>query len=347
MKKTLLIPGCVLAICLVAAAAYAADDPDAHPVRGWQNTTPSGVSQAAKVDRTSGGLNIDITIQGQSAGSPGPVGSPAGLITEAPRGGISGGGPGISRPPTHWLLSPPTGGANTFGTGPISTETGPNGLRVDLGGRSIGGWSFISPPGPAITTAFAPVGPVPHIDPWTVATQAQKEFPLPTVTLKANPDPGVVALPSWFWITGYDGSVLTHTKTQHASHTECRLLNGATDCRLVDDSVTVTVRLTPTHYQWTFGDGQTGSQQIYPNPAGLGRAYTDPHTPSPVAWSYQFSSFGHLAGFPIAVTITFASEFQANGGPWAGLDPVTQTYTGSHVVEQVQPLRVASSQQEP
>ena len=109
--------------------------------------------------------------------------------------------------------------------------------------------------------------------------------------------------------------------------------------------MTVDARVGPTNYQWTFGDGRADSQQNYPNPAGLGRAYTDPHAASPVAWSYEFSSYGHPDGFPISVAISFISEFRANGGPWAGLDPVTQTYTGNHIVEQVQPLRVASSQQ--
>ncbi len=344
MLKIFLVVGLFV---LTLATRVDADGPD-DPFPAWRHTTPSGVEQSARIGATpNGSLNIDITIHGQSGGSPGSPESAGGLVTTSPRAGVSGGGPGVSIPPTHWVLSPPTGGANTFGTGPISTETGPNGLRVDLGGRSIGGWSFTSPPVPAITTAFAPVGPVPHIDPWAVARQAQREFPLPTITIKANPDPGVVAVPSWFWVAGYDGRVLTHTKTQQASHTECRILNGAPECRLVDDSVTVTVRLTPTQYQWSFGDGRAGSQPVYPHPVGLGRAYTDPHTRSPVAWSYEFSSFGHPAGFPIEVQITFASEFSANGGPWAGLEPVTQTYTGSLVVEQVQPLRVASNQREP
>jgi hypothetical protein len=34
------------------------------------------------------------------------------------------------------------------------------------------------------------------------------------------------------------------------------------------------------------------------------------------------------------------AEFRANGSGWAALDPVTRTYTGNHVVEQVVPLIV-------
>ncbi len=66
-----------------------------------------------------------------------------------------------------------------------------------------------------------------------------------------------------------------------------------------------------------------------------------------MSWSYEFSSYGHPDGFPISVAISFMAEFRANDSPWAGLDPVTQTYSGPHIVEQVQPLRVATSQQGP
>jgi hypothetical protein len=105
--------------------------------------------------------------------------------------------------------------------------------------------------------------------------------------------------------------------------------------------MTVDAQVGPTSYEWVFGDGRPRSRRAYPNPAGLGRAYTDPRTPSPVAWSYEFSSFGFPTGFPIQVRISFAAQFRANGSGWAGLDPVTRTYTGNHVVEQVLPMRVS------
>jgi hypothetical protein len=70
-------------------------------------------------------------------------------------------------------------------------------------------------------------------------------------------------------VEGYDGSVITHSKTQHASHTECRLVNGVPNCRTVDDSVTVVVHLTPKHYDWTFGDDRSNTAG-FGNREGLG-----------------------------------------------------------------------------
>src|SRR5207244_3864084 len=99
------------------------------------------------------------------------------------------------------------------------------GTVVQLGGFAIGGWTFSTPTTAPVTTAFAPVGPVPHIDAWALAVSSEHEAPPPPVVLRANPDPGVVAIPSWFWVAGYNGQTITHSKTQHASHSECRLLD--------------------------------------------------------------------------------------------------------------------------
>lgn len=99
---------------------------------------------------------------------------------------------------------------------------------------------------------------------------------------------------------------------------------------------------TPSVDIWRWTQGQPAD---VPEPCGAGKSvHRSIHT---VAWSYEFSSYGHPDGFSIEVRITFASEFRANGGPWAGLDDVTRTYTGIHVVEQVLPLRVASTLQAP
>jgi hypothetical protein len=179
---------------------------------------------------------------------------------------------------------------------------------------------------------------VPRIDPWALALSAEHEAPRPPITLKANPDPGVVAFPSWFWVAGYDGRAITHSKTQHASHTECRLLKGLPDCRTVDDSVTVDVRLTPSNYTWNFGDHRSGSVQSYSADKGLGRSYTDAVHASPVQWSYEFDSREFSSGFPITLTITFSGVFQANGSGWQGLPHIDHNWTTGLVMRQVQTL---------
>jgi hypothetical protein len=167
----------------------------------------------------------------------------------------------------------------------------------------------------------------------------------PNIQIGINPNPGVVAMPSWFWIQNYAGQVLTNSGTISETHAECRRVSDGVatglECHNVTNSMTVEARVGPTAYEWNFGDGQPHSDKMYPNPVGLGRAYTDPYTPSPVAWSYQFDNLGRPDGFPISVSISFMAEFRANGGPWASLDPVTRTWQGNHVVQQVQPLVVS------
>ena len=137
---------------------------------------------------------------------------------------------------------------------------------------------------------------------------------------------------------GLYGAPVTHSKTQHASHTECRLVAGVPNCRTVDDSVTVNVRLTPTTYTWNFGDGRTGSIQSFPPDKGLGRPYTDAVHASPVLWSYEFDSRDFSQGFPIKLTITFAGAFQANGGGWQNLPNIDDSWTTGLVMRQVQTM---------
>jgi len=143
---------------------------------------------------------------------------------------------------------------------------------------------------------------------------------------------------SWFWVAGYDGHPITHSKTQHASHTECRLVDGVSECRTIDDSVTVNVRLTPTTYTWNFGDSRGGSIQSYAPDEGLGRPYSSPAHASPVQWNYQFDSRDFTSGFPIKLTITFAGVFQANGGGWESLPSINDDWTAGLVMRQVQTL---------
>ncbi len=184
-----------------------------------------------------------------------------------------------------------------------------------------------------------------RLDPVAKAHDLVNHMAWPNIAIGINPNPGVVAMPSWFWIQNYSGQVLTNSGTISETHRECRsVTDGVTtglECHDVTNSMTVEARVGPTNYEWVFGDGQPHSDQTYPNPIGLGRAYTDPHTASPVAWSYEFDSYGHPEGFPISVAISFMAEFRASGSAWAGLDPVTRTWDGNHVVEQVVPLVVS------
>ena len=236
MLKLVLALSIALINCSVLSLAYADDD---TPFMTWQNTTPSNVNQSAVISPSDTGLTIAIGIGGQNEGTSVSDESVRGVINESAQGPGRSSGPPFSLP----ALLPPTGGANVIVPGgPTSFETDGSGQPRSFGGQSIGGWNFLTPGTPGRTTPFAPIGPVPHIDAWNLAFQAEQEFPVPQISLKVNPDPGRVNVDSWFWVDGYDGSMITHSKTQHASHSECRLLNGVPDCQSVDDSVTVVVQ---------------------------------------------------------------------------------------------------------
>lgn len=284
-----------------------------------------------------------------NGGSPGEPGSPQrGFRIEFPpssRGTTSGGNPGLPG------SSIGTDGLPDLVLAPCAPQLLCPNTRIGLivPGNTVSGIVPLTPAGP-----WVPTGPATRLDPVAEAHNLVNHKAWPTITIGINPNPGVVAVPSWFWLQNYSGQTLTNSGTISETHQECRSVTVAgadpgdppttgLECHDVTNTMVVEARAGPTNYQWTFGDGRAGSQEEYPNPTGLGRAYTDPYTPSPVAWSYEFSSYGHPSGFHIEVQITFASEFRANGGAWSTLADVTRTYTGSHVVEQVLPLRVVST----
>jgi hypothetical protein len=315
--------------------------------RGEWHANRENVIQSAEVTTSKNAVGIAIQIQNQDQVRPTSTRAPGGVIQEQPKvpQHFSGAGisvPGWSNPGTPPDPVLPRDGSNIIvAGGPTSVETSPGRPPTTFGGFSIGGWTFDTSGNPAVTTGFAPTGPVPHIDAHALAISAEQEFPLPAITLEANPNPGRVNIDTWFWVSGYNGSILTHSKTQDASHRECRLLNGVPDCRTVDDSVTVVVHLTPKNYEWTFGDDRNNSAR-FDNNDGLGRAYTDPdpRDASPVAHAYHWSSIDYLnqGGYPIVLTVYWSAVFSANGGGFQGIPDVVHGYDGRHPVRQIQSI---------
>jgi hypothetical protein len=181
-----------------------------------------------------------------------------------------------------------------------------------------------------------------------VSRSLVQEVRLPDISLRTNPTQGVVAVPTWFWAEGYRGETLGDSRTVSADHDECRTVetpdpdggppSRSHECRTVTETTTVIVRVEPTDYQWSFGDG--GGHEAR-GPDGLGTPFLGVAWPSTVQHMFEYSSFGFPDGFPIRLTVTFAASFQVNGGPWQGLGDLSRTYAGSHVVRQIEPLRVA------
>jgi hypothetical protein len=343
ISRIILASAAAFSTSFVPLGAYADCGPG--PEVGHWRCSQDQVNQSASVGRTTDGLTIGIQIQNQDQVPPTSPGTPGRVIQEQPKGPQHASSPGVSLPGWSNPGTPPgpilpLDGSNIIvAGGPTSVETSPGQPPTTFGGLSIGGWTFDTSGNPGVTTGFAPTGPVPHIDAHALAISAEQEFPLPAITLQANPDPGRVNIDTWFWVSGYNGSILTHSKTQHASHRECRLLDGVPDCRTVDDSVTVVVHLTPKHYEWTFGDDRDNSAS-FPDNAGLGRAYTDPdpRDASPVAHAYHWSSINYInhGGYPVTLTVDWSAQFSANGDGFQGIPDVTHTFEGRQQVRQIQ-----------
>lgn len=219
-------------------------------------------------------------------------------------------------------------------------------LRVIPSGQAGGPTWFTDIP-QVTTTAWAPVGGQ-RVDTGAVADELVQEVHLPDIVVRTNPAQGVVAIPTWYWVEGYAGQTLGDTRTVSSSHDECRTVevldpvgdppSTSGECRTVTDTTTVTVRVEPTEYEWSFGDG---AGAVLGTAEGLGTPFRGLSQPSTVQHTYEYSSLGLADGFPIRLTVTFAASFQVNGGPWQGLGSVSRTYASSHLVRQVEPLRLS------
>jgi hypothetical protein len=153
------------------------------------------------------------------------------------------------------------------------------------------------------------VGAGEAVDPITVASELLENVPVPEIEIGVNPAPGLVALPSWFWIDGYDGSPIMASET----------LGGAT----------VEVEITPTAYRWTFGDGTTLET------TSLGREY--PAT-SDIRHTYEQSSLAAGGAFEVKVELTFSARYRVNGGAWQELNSITRPFSAPYPVRQLQSI---------
>lgn len=150
-------------------------------------------------------------------------------------------------------------------------------------------------------------GGVPAIDPEAVAASVLGIVPIPPIAVGANPDVGLVAVPSWYWVEGYDGSTLRGSRTLGL--------------------ITIEVEITPSSYRWTFGDGATLET------LSLGQRYP---TPSDITHTYERSSLDAGGTFEVQLDITFDARYRVNGGAWLPLAPVVQSYTRAYPVQQLQ-----------
>jgi len=157
-------------------------------------------------------------------------------------------------------------------------------------------------------------------DPHDVALDMIAHIPLPDIHLKVNPDLGLVAIKEWFWIDGYDGQPFGQSRT-------VTLPPPAPG--LPPTSFTVTVRLWPRQYDWSFGDGQDVITQ------SIGKAYPQE---SDIQHVYQHSSFAFAQGYPLWLTVEYGAEFRVNGGAPQPLPAIRHTYQAIHRVQEIQSI---------
>jgi hypothetical protein len=201
-------------------------------------------------------------------------------------------------------------------------------------------------------------------DPSQVARSMFDQLELPSLRLNMNPRRGMVAVPTWFWVEGYNGDVIPLVDTLVFSREECHRLVERDDsgqavlddaggpvtrreCQTISASLTVELRVWPRTFVWSFGDSKGRVIQCSDAancPQGVGLPFTDVHTPSPIAHAYHWSSLGAngLAdAYTVGLGITFGAQyrFSINGSSrdgWDGLADRTLAWSASHQVQEAQ-----------
>ena len=198
---------------------------------------------------------------------------------------------------------------------------------------SGGSLSFEPAPSAPLEQVSLPSGNTGSTDPREVALDALGHQPLPGVQIRMNPALGLVAMPAWFWVEGYDGSSFGTSRTvevpPEVGPEVPDTLVPADDPRRQGSSFTVEVRLWPTSYAWSFGDGGGIESQ------SLGTAYP---APSEIQHTYEYSSLHFPGGFPVRLTVDFAAEFRVNGGAPEDLPTIRTTYESGYRVQELQPV---------
>jgi len=180
---------------------------------------------------------------------------------------------------------------------------------------------------------------------WLVTQLGQdavQDAALPNIQLRANPDPGITGIPTWFWVdpVSYGGQAFSYTVAMPVQWTEywdtiehhhdvssgpcpddptqtCTTTHDWDELvhhqQEHTDRVSVTVTFSPVQFAWDFGDDRRSwrpeSHASFGDLKGMGQPFVDPHTPSPVVHNYSESSlnFFDQGGFPIHISVTWTA----------------------------------------
>jgi hypothetical protein len=190
------------------------------------------------------------------------------------------------------------------------------------------------------------------------------QMDMPSLRLNMNPQLGMVAVPTWFWVEGYNGDLIPLTDNLVLRHEECRRIvqrdaHGMVvldenrvpvmrrECNTISDTLSVEVRVWPRAYVWSFGDDRSKTVQcaaIGACPQGVGLPFRDPRTPSPIAHAYQWSSLGangSADAYTIRLGITFGAQYRfstngASSNGWQSLGDRDLSWSANHQVQEAQ-----------
>ncbi|MEX2154433.1 MAG: hypothetical protein WD825_13920 [Gemmatimonadaceae bacterium] len=299
-----LITGCILglALLLLSPSSTHAEPPTPGSGYGPRPNRPTVVE--TNVVATAGGVTIFIGVTTTIPGTPGAPGSTE--IVNVPAAPVC-------------TATVPNIGYNSSFARQLPEHPGelPWVVTCDNGLFTI---VWIPVNGPGVTEIVVQTLPEPPTDPRSMAQSLFGMVPLPPVAVGANPDTGLVALPSWFWVDGYGGETLYGSETL--------------------GDTTVDVEITPQRYDWSFGDGAALSTE------SLGRRYP---LQSDIQHSYERSLTAD-----VRLEITFGGRYRVTTieddgeggfmvvvGPWEALAPMVRSWTTPYPVRQLQSVLTA------
>ena len=180
--------------------------------------------------------------------------------------------------------------------------------------------------------ALAPASPLPAP---TVVTAAQRQaaeeltasISVPSFSIGINPDAeGITQLPSWFWLSGYDGSTLYRPAAPSSLGTGW-------------------LRATPVSYLWSFGDGTpavttTSVGQVFPKPSDIAHTYRTRSDRSPFGGSAGLYHVSVTASFDVAFEVAAPGQSLVANGTWIefssyGLPPLTASASRDYKVHEI------------
>ena len=168
-----------------------------------------------------------------------------------------------------------------------------------------------------------------------VVTAAQRQaaeelvatISVPSFSIGINPDAqGITQLPSWFWLSGYDGSTLYRPAAPSSLGTGW-------------------LRATPISYLWSFGDGTpavttTSIGQAFPKASDITHTYRTRSDQSPFGGSAGLYHVSVTASFDVAFEVSSAGQSLVPNGTWIefssfGLPPLTASASRNYKVHEI------------